>query len=123
MRALGWEIGDECYSTVSQTSYAQGERIMPGSKGRVIGPCIDTVANSDQQVLVLFDNGMLVNAHATDDLVTAAVWQQKVEQVQRTSCLMLPNTPQHHCHPAHAFKSECILIWLGTDESTRMGNR
>ena len=82
MRALGWEIGDECYSTVPHT----GKRIMPGSKGRVIGPCTDTVAISDQQVAVEFENGMLVNLRAQEDLVTAVVWQQMIEQVQRISC-------------------------------------
>ena len=91
MRALGWEIGDQCYSVQAWTNNTTGKRTVPGSKGRVVGPCIDTVANFDQQVLVLFDNGMLCNAHATDDLV-AAVCQQKVEQVQRTSRLMIPNT-------------------------------
>ena len=84
MRALGWEIGDECYSTVSHTSRSiYGKRIMPGSKGRVIGPCTDTVANSDEQVAVEFENGMLVNLRAKEDLMTAVVWQQKVEQLQK----------------------------------------
>ena len=93
MKALGWEIGDECYSTVPYHSSTTGKRtVWPGSKGRVIGPCTDTVAISDQQVEVEFENGMLVNAHAKEDLMTAVVWQQKVEQVHHTSCLMLPNT-------------------------------
>ena len=91
MRAMGWEIGDECYSTVSHTS--SGKRIASGSKGRVIGPGTNTtLANSDQQVLVVFDNGMQINARAKGNLMAAVVWQPKVEQVHRTSCLMLPNT-------------------------------
>ena len=92
MKALGWEVGDECYSTVPYTNSTTGKSIVPGSKGRVIGPCTDTVADSDEQVAIEFENGMLVNLRAKEDLMTAAVWQQKVEQVQRTSCLMLPNT-------------------------------
>ena len=86
MKALGWEIGDECYSTVPHTGNITGKSIVPGSKGRVIGPCTDTVANSDQQVAVEFENGMLVNLRAQEDLVTAVVWQQMIEQVQRISC-------------------------------------
>ena len=82
MRALGWEIGDECYSTVSHTS--SGKRIMPGSKGRVIGPGTNTtLSNSDQQVLVVFDNGMQINLRAKEHLMAAVVWQQKVEQLQK----------------------------------------
>ena len=82
MRAMGWEIGDECYSTESHTS--SGKRIASGSKGRVIGPGTNTtLANSDQQVLVVFDNGMLVNICAKGNLMAAAVWQQKVEQLQK----------------------------------------
>ena len=86
MRALGWEIGDECYSTVSHTSRSSyGKRIMPGSKGTVIGPCTNTtLSNSDQQVLVEFGNGMRVNLRAKEDLMT--------DQVHRASLLMLPNT-------------------------------
>ena len=84
MRALGWEIGDECYSTVSHTNYAQGKRIAPGSKGTVIGPCTNTtLSNSEQQVAIEFENGMLVNICAKGNLMAAAVWQQKVEQLQK----------------------------------------
>ena len=85
MRALGWEIGDECYSTVSHTNYAQGKRIAPGSKGTVIGPCTNTtLSNSDQQLLVEFGNGMHINLRAQEDLTT--------DQVHCASLLILPNT-------------------------------
>ena len=93
MKALGWEIGDECYSIEFFTNNTTGKRTVPGSKGTVIGPCTSTtLSDSDQRVRVEFENGMLCNALAKGHLMTVAVWQHKVEQVQRTSCLMIPNT-------------------------------
>ena len=83
MRALGWEIGDECYSTVSHTSYAQGKRIAPGSKGTVIGPGNNSsVANANQRVNVKFDSGLAINVHAKTAIKTAARWAELLAQVR-----------------------------------------
>ena len=71
MNGLGWEIGDECYSTISHTK--AGKSIVPGSRGTVTGPCNNSsLANADQRVYVEFDSGVVINMNATTQIKTAA---------------------------------------------------
>ena len=65
MRALGWEIGDECYSTVSYTGN-DGKSIMPGSKGRVIGPADD---GNMENLSIRFDSGLIINTNPKTEIV------------------------------------------------------
>ena len=68
MKGPGFEIGDVCYSTISYTG-TNGKSIVPGSKGRVIGPCNNSSsANLDQLVLVQFDTGLLINIKAKSQI-------------------------------------------------------
>ena len=63
VETLGWSAGRTCYSTINFS--LEGKEIVPGSKGRVMGPCSDPAdARAEECVLVQFENGLIINMFA-----------------------------------------------------------